>query len=37
MDVPFEVFEFNGDDIVFFFDLFKSAQKLYKAKKLYDK
>ena len=37
IDVPFEVFEFNGDDIVFFFDLFKSAQKLYKAKKLYDK
>ena len=37
MDVPFEVFEFNGDDIEFFFDLFKSAQKLYKAKKLYDK
>ena len=35
--MPFEVFEFNGDDIVFFFDLFKSAQKLYKAKKLYDK
>jgi hypothetical protein len=37
MDVPFEVFEFKSDDILFFFDLFKSAQKLYKAKKLYDK
>ena len=37
VDVPFEVFEFKSEDILFFFELFKSAQKLYKAKKLYDK
>lgn len=37
MDVPFEVFEFGSDDIFFFFGLFRDAQELYKAKKLYDK
>lgn len=36
-DVPFEVFEFSDSDIEFFFNLFKSAQQLYQAKKLFDK
>lgn len=37
MDVPFEVFEFKSDDILLFFELFKSAKALFTAKKLYDK
>ena len=36
-DNPFEVFEIANWEIPFFFDLFLSAQALYKAKKFYDK
>lgn len=36
-DNPFEVFEISNWEIPFFFDLFLSAQALYKAKKLYEK
>ena len=37
MDSVFEVKEIRDDEFDFFFDLFVSAQKLYRAKKLYDK
>lgn len=36
MDEPFEVFEFSSSEIETFYWLFKSAQMLYNAKKLYD-
>lgn len=36
-DSVFEVAEIRDTEFDFFFDLFVSAQKLYRAKRLYDK